>query len=123
MKAHFRANGLTIELEAANTKDLFKEVAKTQEIFGEDFCGNCKGENIRFQVREVDGNEFPELVCKTCGYKLAFGLSKQKKGEMFPIRKLTKEGKPSRKEGTYEFGAKTNGWTKWKGKETEEGEE
>jgi hypothetical protein len=99
----------TFKVEAATPKDMFKAIAQTQEIFCEEKCGLCSKNRLRYVVREVKGNEFPELHCLDCRAKLVFGYSKAKPGQMFPIRKLTEEGKPCRKTGKP---GKHNGWTK-----------
>jgi hypothetical protein len=54
-----------------------------------------------------------------CGATLSFGQNK-KGGKLFPIRKLTADGKPSRKDGT--FDAKHRGWSKWRGNVDDDGE-
>ena len=120
MKANLRAGNLTFQIEGANQKDMFKQIAACQEVFSEECCGLCQGTDLRYVVREVDGNDFPELHCLNpqCRAKLAFGQSKQKPGVLFPIRKLVESGpeagKPHRKTGNL---GKHNGWTKYRGKE------
>lgn len=115
MKAKFSTPLVTFELEAATQKELFKTIADTQEVFGESKCGLCSSPNIKFVVRTIDGNDYHEFQCAECGAKLSLGQSKQRPGHLFPIRKLTREGKPSRKDGTYD--AKNKGWTKYRGVE------
>jgi len=107
------AGGLTIELNAESPVDLFKQIAKAQEVFCEPSCGKCNSEELMYRVRVNKGDEFFEQVCRKCNSKLAFGLSKQSKGDMFPIRKITEDGQASRKLGTYD--AKCRGWTKYVG--------
>lgn len=113
MKAILKTPQLTIELDATSPKDLFKKVAETQEVFAERSCGMCGCEDIQFRVRTVNGDDYYENVCTKCGATLSFGQSKKTPGALFPIRKLTAAGKPSRKEGTYD--AKHRGWTKFRG--------
>ena len=72
-----------------------------EEVFGEKACGKCGSENLRFVVRENDGNEFYELRCLDCGAKLAFGAHKQG-GGLFPRRKDT--------DGNW---LSDKGWQKW----------
>lgn len=118
MKAILNTKLLTIELEADSQLDMFRSVAATQEVFGETRCGLCQSDELRYRVRVVQGNEFPELLCLNpdCGAKLSYGQSKDKKS-IFPIRKLTKAGVPHRKTGSY---GKHNGWTKYHGEQKEE---
>jgi len=101
MKAIFNVSpNLTIELEADQEKTLFEELAKLQEVFGIDKCGKCEGTDLRFVVRENDGNKFYELHCQKCFARLAFGA--HKKGDtLFPKRKDGDNYLPD------------NGWTKW----------
>jgi hypothetical protein len=80
---------------------LFNEINKFQEVFEEDTCGKCKGQDIKYIVRTVDDNQYYELKCNGCGSKLAFGVNK-KGGGLFPKRK-DNEGK----------WLPDNGWTKW----------
>lgn len=118
MKAHVRLGQLTFQIEAETQKEMFKNIASVQEVFSEECCGLCKGTELRFVVREVEGNEFPELHCLNpeCKAKLAYGQAKTG-GVLFPIRKLVESGpeagKPHRKTGKP---GKHNGWTKYRGK-------
>ena len=87
MKAKYKVGDkLEFELDGAGQKELFKEIANIQEIFGEAKCGVCGSENIRFVVRVVDDNEYYELRCMDCGAVLGFGQHK-KGGTLFPKRK------------------------------------
>lgn len=95
---------LTAELDSESPRELFKELARFQEVFEEDTCGKCGSTNIRFVVRTVDDNEYYELRCADCGAKLAFGVNK-KGGGLFPKRKSA--------DGAY---LPDRGWTKWNAK-------
>lgn len=87
MKVNYRVNSkLSFEIEAEGQKELFKSVANVQEIFGEESCGACKSESLRFCVRNVDSNDYYELRCLDCGAILPFGQHK-KGGTLFPKRK------------------------------------
>jgi hypothetical protein len=87
MKVIYTANDkLQFELEASGQKEIFKELALIQEIFSEAKCGICSSTNIKFVVRNVDGNDYYELRCMDCGAILAFGQHK-KGGTLFPKRK------------------------------------
>lgn len=101
MKAVLRVNeNLTLELDASSQKELFEDLANLQEVFGEDRCGKCDSTDLRFVVRENDGNKFYEVQCRRCYARLAFGS--HKKGEtLFPKRKDGDDYLPD------------NGWTKW----------
>lgn len=110
---------IIIEIEGSTQKDVFDQLATSSEVFGEKCCGMCKGTDISFGKRIVGTDEYYELVCKTakCGAKLSMGQSKKNKGELFPIRKIIKEGpergRPNRKLGEYDN--VNAGWTKYKG--------
>lgn len=87
MKILYKVNDkLTFELEGEGQKEIFKELATIQEIFSEEKCGLCGSQNIKFVVRNVDGNDYYELRCLDCGAILAFGQHK-KGGTLFPKRK------------------------------------
>jgi hypothetical protein len=87
MKLNYKVSEkLSFELEGAGQKEIFKELSAIQEIFGEEVCGLCKSHNIRYVVRNVDGNDYYELRCSDCGAVLAFGQHK-KGGTLFPRRK------------------------------------
>ena len=78
--------GFSVELEGDTQKEIFSQLAKFQEIFGETQCGKCGSTNLRFVVRVVDDNEYYEIRCLDCGAKLSFGLNK-KGGGLFPKKK------------------------------------
>jgi DNA-directed RNA polymerase subunit RPC12/RpoP len=101
MKINHKMGNLSVEFESDTVKDAFAQLAVFQEVFGEQKCGKCGSENLRFVMREVDGNQYYELRCADCGAKLAFGANK-KGGGLFPRRKDT--------EGNW---LPDNGWTKW----------
>lgn len=102
MKVLYKANDkLQFEIEASGQKEVFKELAVIQEIFAEAKCGMCGSANIRFIVRNVEGNDYYELRCMDCGAILTFGQHK-KGGTLFPKRKDDN--------GNY---LPHNGWHKW----------
>jgi hypothetical protein len=89
MKVKYTANDkLQFEVEGAGQKEIFKEIALIQEIFGEEKCGICGNSSIRYIVRNVEGNDYYELRCNEskCGGILSFGQHK-KGGTLFPKRK------------------------------------
>ena len=87
MKLKYKVNdSLEFEVEGSGQKEVFKELATIQEIFGESECGVCNNSNLRFIVRSVEGNDYHELKCISCNAILAFGQHK-KGGTLFPKRK------------------------------------
>ena len=102
MKALYNVNGkLQFEVEGSGQKELFKELATIQEIFGEEKCSACNKTNIRFVVRNVESNDYYELRCNDCGSVLSFGQYK-KGATLFPKRKDD--------DGNY---LPNKGWYKW----------
>jgi hypothetical protein len=104
MEVTKKIGSLTITFEGETQKDIVKQLSSLEEVFGESVCGKCGSENLRWVVRENDGNEYYELRCLDCGAKLAFGVNK-KGGGLFPKRK---DG-----EGNW---LPDKGWTKWNSK-------
>jgi hypothetical protein len=107
MKLHYKANDkLTFEVEGSGQKEIFKELALIQEIFGEKQCGMCKNTDIKFICRTVEGNDYYELKCSSCSGVLSFGQHK-KGGTLFPKRRDdNNEWLPN------------YGWYKWQNKTT-----
>lgn len=98
---------LTIELDGSTQKDIFEKLAGVQQVFGEPKCGKCGGTDLRFQVREVDGNKYYEMVCMNpkCYAKLGYGQNKV--GDtLFPKRFTQEKGK----DRVY---LEDQGWVKW----------
>lgn len=104
MKINYKLGNLNVEFESDTVKDIFTQLSIFQEVFGELKCGKCDSENLRFVVRENDGNEYYELRCLDCGARLSFGVHK-KGGSLFPKRKDS--------EGNW---LPDKGWQKWNGK-------
>ena len=91
MKARYttKDSSITFEIDGENPKSLFREIAGIQEVFdGQRECGVCHGTEFRYQVRDVDDNDFYELVClnNQCRARFSFGQHK-KGGGLFPKRK------------------------------------
>ena len=91
MKVIYKASDrMTVEIEAAGQKEIFKAMSSVQEILSGTVCGSCDSENVRFVVRHVDDNDYYEIRCADCGAVLQFGQHKSG-GTLFPKRK-DKEG-------------------------------
>ena len=99
-----RNNRLTAEITSDSVKETFKKLSEFQEIFDEPCCGLCQNENLKFNVRTVEANDYYELKCSKCFAKLAFGQHKSG-GSLFPKRKLA--------DGSYD--TQHQGWHKWNG--------
>lgn len=96
---------LQVEFEVATDKEAFKVLASLDECFGITSCGKCKSEDIMFILRSnKKGHQFPEMKCRKCHYKLAFGQNLEG-GSVFPRLRyhdkhpLVKDG--TAKEGEY----------------------
>ena len=88
---------MTVELEGKTQTDLFEQLWRFQEVFENTTCtrNGVSSDDVRFIVREVDGNKYYELRCVDTrdavrGATLAFGLHKHG-GTMFPKRKEENE--------------------------------
>jgi ribosomal protein L40E len=104
MKIDYKLKNLNIQFETDTVKDIVAQLYLLQEVFGETQCGKCGSENLRFVVREKDGNEYYELRCIDCGARLSFGVHK-KGGSLFPKRKDA--------DGNW---LPDKGWQKWNSK-------
>lgn len=94
------SNTLDVQFDSDTIKDGFTQLALLQEVFGEGACAKCRSDELKFVVRENEGNEYHELRCMKCGAKLMFGANK-KGGGLFPKRKDGDKWLPDR------------GWLKW----------
>ena len=56
MKVVKKVGDLSFEVEGDTQRDVFKEIASFEEVFGENTCGKCGSNEVRFVVRENDGN-------------------------------------------------------------------
>jgi len=101
MKVNYNLSKLSVEFDGETVRDVWKQIAVFQEVFGESACGKCGSENLRFVVRENEGNEYYELRCIDCNAKLQFGANKQG-GGLFPRRKDA--------DGNW---IDNSGWQKW----------
>ena len=101
MKVKYQSGKISVEFDCDTQKELFTQLASFQEVFCETKCGKCGSENLKFVVRQVDGNEYHEIRCLDCGAKLQFGVNK-KGGALFPKRKDS--------DGNW---LPDKGWTKW----------
>jgi len=78
-----------------DAKEVFEELAKAAEVFGQNKCGACGSEDTTPVVREIDGNHYYEMRCNQCGHCLGFG-QRRVDGALFPRRKKGEEWLPKR---------------------------
>lgn len=83
---------ITVTIEANDDKEAFRKLGSAHEVYNIRMCGmqGCGGTDLRFNLRENEGNQFPEVVCMKCYARLAYG---QKKGttEIYPRRRFHKQ--------------------------------
>lgn len=85
MKARIKAtDSLWFEAEEEFEDELFKQIARTQEVFYQPECGACASPKVKFICRlDTSGNDWLEVSCQVCRAKLVFGRTK-KGGKIFP---------------------------------------
>lgn len=110
MKATYRTlNGrISFEVEGDAAKDLFKAIAQLQAMFDTDTaCGLCSSEDICFSMRTVDGNDYYDLLCRSCHASLGFG--QHKKGGTLFVKRKDQQGNILPNEGWRKWGNRTAG--------------
>lgn len=87
LEVHYKSpNGqYQAKFAGENSKDIFEQIAKFEEIFCNNLvCQSCKENNTRLNVREdKEGNKYYERVCNKCYHSFSFG-QKKKGGTLFP---------------------------------------
>jgi len=122
MKVEYKVNDhLTVVAEGDKSHEIFEQLAKLQEAFGEVCCGKCGSKYLKFVHRIQGTYNFYELKCqaKGCYAKLEFG-----KGEntFYPKRMETDDkGKAIKDAGGKGVYRPDNGWLKYN-RETGENE-
>jgi hypothetical protein len=106
---------ITVSVEGESVLDVVEKIANAQEVFSDNACGKCKSEDIAYRVRLVtEGKKpfkYPELFCRACGAKLAYGQSEG--GKLFPIRFERKDGEYTKNaDGSY-INKGVKGWVKF----------
>lgn len=86
-----KGSHLVFDIQGENVKEMFRGIAEVQEVFEADkTCGLCNQSNIQCRVRNVDGNEFYELVCADCRGTLSLGQTKDGT-RLYPKRRGTQD--------------------------------
>jgi hypothetical protein len=103
MKIHYtNTNGrLQFEADAATVKEAFEWLSTIQELFEETACGLCGKENLNYEVREYDGNNYYKLVCRDCQATLDFG--QRRDGNNLFIKRKDAEGNTLPNSGWYRY--------------------
>ena len=93
---------MVFHFEGATQKDVFARLSMIQEVFEESECGACEGKNLKYNVREFDGNSYYKLTCMDCGAQLDFGQNKQG-GTLFARRYDTETKQNLANNGWYKY--------------------
>ena len=97
-------NGVWLEVSGGTIKEVFKELADYQQIFGEKLCGQCRSTDLVFDHRtDTEGHDYYSVKCTACGAQLGFGQNKTG-GGLFPKRKNA--------DGVWD--SEHFGWFQWK---------
>ncbi len=79
MRVEYKVNDrITIAAEGETPQDIFKQISRLQESFGEEECGKCHSKKLTFTHRVSSEYDFYELKCQDCYAKLEFGQGKDK---------------------------------------------
>lgn len=83
IKANLKVGTTTIQVEADSVKDLIKEISFFNELPPQ--CGKCGDRDLGFRHRNVDKNDYFEMVCNNpeCGFTFPLGQHKEG-GTLFP---------------------------------------
>src|SRR5687768_9405163 len=116
MQVQVKHGNLVGVCEGSTPHEVFKQIAEFQETFEDSVCGLCGNGNLKYVHRNVDANDFYELICldPKCKGKLRFGTSKEDK-KMYPKRFVTdNKGKTIKDEKGFgiKLGKKGNGWVR-----------
>jgi hypothetical protein len=120
---------MKVELSRGNLKcvaegtaaEIIKQFSDFTETFQDYTCGACGSENVDYQVRKVEDNEFYEQVCRNpkCRARLSFGHSK-KDSKVYPKRVVTdNKGKAIKDDNGKAQWLENNGWLIYKGEKKE----
>ena len=126
--ARIKANeNLWFDVSADTEPELFKQIARIQEVFAVNCCGKCNNTNIKFVVRAAaKKSKWLEVVCqdfKNCGAKLVYSSTED--GSMiYPKIRWDhlSETQQEQRVDEKEYAEKHNGWLpnggwfKYKGK-------
>ncbi len=106
MNVQYRtANGrMMFTIEARDSSNAFEAVAEIQEVFEEPRCGRCGCDQIRFDVREFNGNTHYKIICMQCRGQLDVSQRKDKK--IF-IKRKDKDGRIYPMHGWYVWDEQT----------------
>lgn len=75
-KASLKLGQMAIQVEAEDVKELIKQVSFFCELPSS--CGNCRKSSLGFRHRNVQGNDFYEVICENpeCAFTFPLGTHK-----------------------------------------------
>lgn len=87
----YKIGKMIFNVQWSTEKDLWKKLAKLEEVFGNQICGACQSDTS-FTIRTVDGDDYYEIKCKNpeCNCKLSYGQNK--KGDTLYAKRKNKAG-------------------------------
>lgn len=71
-------NNLSFEVSADTEPELFKQIARVQEVFAVNCCGRCKNKDVKFSVRSAaKKSKWLEIICQDfeCRAKLVYSTT------------------------------------------------
>jgi hypothetical protein len=92
---------MEFEGEASTVKEAFEWLSTVQELFEESTCGLCGQENLTYEVREYDGNNYYKLHCRDCHATLDFG--QRRDGSNLFIKRKDADGNVLPNRGWYRY--------------------
>lgn len=110
-KIRLQCGRVWLEVDASGVKEAIKALGEYQEVFSERTCGCCGSEEIAYEHRQHDGNDYYSLKCRACGAQLDFGQHKTG-GTLFAKRKLS----------SGEYDKEHGGWYSWQSRSGEHGQ-
>jgi len=83
---------LSFQVEGEDEVEVFKGIARVQELYSTVKCGKCSSDKIKYVCRkDSEENDWLELVCMNyaCRAKLSYGQTKKPKGLIYPKTRFT----------------------------------
>lgn len=108
------SSNLSFEVTADTEPELFKQVARVQEVLAVDCCGKCKNKNIKFVVRAAaKKSKWMEIVCQDFDCRAKLVYSSTEDGSMVYPKKRWDHLSEAQKEQRIkekEYADSHNGW-------------
>lgn len=117
MKVTVHRDGVSLTAESDKISEIFNQLSKMDEVFGETRCGKCDSSNIHYRLRKATDDKkkkefiYPEMICKHCYSKLSYGQTEE--GTLFPIRFVREDGEYVKDSDGKNIPKGKNGWVKF----------